>query len=403
MTGWPPGLLQDDSKRLSKWLAYQPNAKQLVRERCAEIEDESMHKTTHELINEIRWYITANGGENPATHLLTQAAKSLQQQAHELASVGAGSNYRDLPMNDKDEMIDKFERHFSVGWDHPSMRTERTTWAAAWGAAKSVGFAGKAQAAINSGAASEPCALEVAEKLLTEWVSGNVSCETANEAAEELRRQHVHIAALEAQIEAVGAGGVESLRKSEVVATQVAHGEQCAHCGEGKAQHNGLRCVNGKERCYFEAAPQAAPMAYPIDADPQGIRAAVAEAITGALAFGAQGNNPPPEGHWLAPFWNAAKADAAALVPAPPILAADHNGMRVDYQGLLGQCQRTLSRHDPGTSEMLRQLQGHLQELGRRWYAGDASAVDEFLQLYCIEHNLRTAIATIIDTQGDAA
>ena len=31
-TGWPPGLLQDDSKQLSKWLASKPDARQKVRE-----------------------------------------------------------------------------------------------------------------------------------------------------------------------------------------------------------------------------------------------------------------------------------------------------------------------------------------------------------------------------------
>ncbi|WP_341918602.1 hypothetical protein [Polaromonas sp. YR568] len=38
-TGWPPGLLQDDSKQLSKWLASRPDARQIVREniRLAEI------------------------------------------------------------------------------------------------------------------------------------------------------------------------------------------------------------------------------------------------------------------------------------------------------------------------------------------------------------------------------
>jgi hypothetical protein len=51
---------------------------------------------------------------------------------------------------------------------------------------------------------------------------------------------------------------------------------------------------------------------YSIDADELGIRARVADAITGALAFGAQGSNFPPPGHWLTPFWEAARADAAA-------------------------------------------------------------------------------------------
>ena len=35
-TGWPPGLLQDDSKGLSKWLSNRPDAKRRVREALAE-------------------------------------------------------------------------------------------------------------------------------------------------------------------------------------------------------------------------------------------------------------------------------------------------------------------------------------------------------------------------------
>lgn len=77
----------------------------------------------------------------------------------------------------------------------------------------------------------------------------------------------------------------------------------------------------------------------------------------------------------------------------PHLLAADHKGMRVDYTGLLGQCRRALQSREPANAEMLRQLQGHLQEIGRRWYAGDTVAVDEFLQLYCIEHETRATLA----------
>lgn len=36
MTGWPPGLLQDDCKGLSKWLSKQPDARRRVREALAE-------------------------------------------------------------------------------------------------------------------------------------------------------------------------------------------------------------------------------------------------------------------------------------------------------------------------------------------------------------------------------
>ena len=45
-TGWPPGLLQDDDRGLSKWFASKPDARRLVRERCKEIEREHMNQHT---------------------------------------------------------------------------------------------------------------------------------------------------------------------------------------------------------------------------------------------------------------------------------------------------------------------------------------------------------------------
>lgn len=74
--------------------------------------------------------------------------------------------------------------------------------------------------------------------------------------------------------------------------------------------------------------------------------------------------------------------------PFPPAMAADHTGMRVNYAGLLAQCQRGLV-FERGLAEGLRQLAEHLKELGQRYYAGDATAVDEFLQLYCVEREAR--------------
>lgn len=73
------------------------------------------------------------------------------------------------------------------------------------------------------------------------------------------------------------------------------------------------------------------------------------------------------------------------------ILAAEHEGMRVDYRGLLRQARDGL-RDEPGIAEMILQLQGHLTELGQRWYAGDLRVVDELLQLYCIESDARRAL-----------
>lgn len=37
ITGWPPGMLQDDCPELSKWLANKPEAPRLVRESCDRI------------------------------------------------------------------------------------------------------------------------------------------------------------------------------------------------------------------------------------------------------------------------------------------------------------------------------------------------------------------------------
>ena len=37
MTGWPPGMLQDDSRGLSRALANAPHARQHVKEACAAI------------------------------------------------------------------------------------------------------------------------------------------------------------------------------------------------------------------------------------------------------------------------------------------------------------------------------------------------------------------------------
>lgn len=36
-TGWPPGMLQDDSRKLSDWLASRPGARRLAREAAAAI------------------------------------------------------------------------------------------------------------------------------------------------------------------------------------------------------------------------------------------------------------------------------------------------------------------------------------------------------------------------------
>lgn len=71
-------------------------------------------------------------------------------------------------------------------------------------------------------------------------------------------------------------------------------------------------------------------------------------------------------------------------MPAPFILLAKkHEGVRVSGSGVLGRIRdgRYHDRLDFMCGEMLR----HLEEMASRYYAGDITAVDEFLQLYCFD------------------
>jgi hypothetical protein len=38
-TGWPPGMLQDDSRELSRWLAGRPDARRVAREVALTLEE----------------------------------------------------------------------------------------------------------------------------------------------------------------------------------------------------------------------------------------------------------------------------------------------------------------------------------------------------------------------------
>lgn len=73
---------------------------------------------------------------------------------------------------------------------------------------------------------------------------------------------------------------------------------------------------------------QAVDLPYSLDADPAGIRARVAECITGTLMVGAQGHTPPPAGHWAEPFWQAARADAGLQVKMREALWAAAKSLR---------------------------------------------------------------------------
>jgi hypothetical protein len=71
------------------------------------------------------------------------------------------------------------------------------------------------------------------------------------------------------------------------------------------------------------------------------------------------------------------------------ILAKKHTGMRISANGLLGRIAHG-SRVEDGDRFMLGELLRHMNELGKRYYAGDAKVVDEFLQLYCCDKDRPT-------------
>lgn len=75
-------------------------------------------------------------------------------------------------------------------------------------------------------------------------------------------------------------------------------------------------------------------------------------------------------------------------------LAKKHDSMMVDYSGLLRQARENMKRTAGFQKNMLEQLQVHLEILGKRFYEGDLTVVDEFLQLYCIADEDRKRVVT---------
>lgn len=181
---------------------------------------------------------------------------------------------------------------------------------------------------------------------------------------------------LERELAAIGAGGVEPLRKAAAAQAAVPETREAL----GKRLIADVKVANAiaAVACQRVAelpdrdSPADWPEAMLVTCDE--LHMIVREAAIEAQAAPAH----PAEG---------------ATAQAVKLLAADHSGMKVDYRGLFYQVQRALKRTDPGHAEMLRQLEGHLQELGQRWYAGDTAVVDELLQLYSVECQARDALA----------
>ena len=69
-----------------------------------------------------------------------------------------------------------------------------------------------------------------------------------------------------------------------------------------------------------------------------------------------------------------------------PPLARKHTGMKISAKGLLSRLSKA-SKLDGPSRYSLQLLLGHLEDLGRRYYDGDPTVTDEFLQLYCLDAN----------------
>lgn len=76
------------------------------------------------------------------------------------------------------------------------------------------------------------------------------------------------------------------------------------------------------------------------------------------------------------------------------LLAKTHEGMRVDADHIL-------TGNGVGFKAFRSKLNEHLKELATRYYAGDITIVDEFLQLYCIGEDERAKRAEIEKEAGD--
>ena len=65
------------------------------------------------------------------------------------------------------------------------------------------------------------------------------------------------------------------------------------------------------------------------------------------------------------------------------LLGETHAGMKISAEGILGRIRD--GRYNKGLNYSCGVMLAHLDEMAARFYAGDAKAVDAFLQLYCLD------------------
>ncbi|MGN6023409.1 hypothetical protein ACP6NF_03350 [Alcaligenes faecalis] len=165
----------------------------------------------------------------------------------------------------------------------------------------------------------------------------------------------------------------------------------------------------------IEALQAAQLQPYSLDLDPAGIRALTADAISGALALGFQGVNPPPNNeHWLAPFWEIGRESAAqvrqpvsgadglpqAMLPARPTPEAS-NTFGLGLDGYTGAQMLTYGRacaEAQRKADSQAKLSGNTGELAREFANRLNQTLKSLSPKYFNGFNVRTAIQDTVDS-----
>lgn len=101
----------------------------------------------------------------------------------------------------------------------------------------------------------------------------------------------------------------------------------------------------------------------------------------------------------LAPLLGASEPAASApAICRDDLLAPKHTGMRISADGILGRIRD--GRYFRGLNYGCGVLLDHLNQMAARFYAGDIRAVDEFLQLYCLDEH-RPETSTDVQEGGE--
>lgn len=165
-----------------------------------------------------------------------------------------------------------------------------------------------------------PEALSLADSVAEEWATGGISSETIEAVGEKLRRQHARIAELEAEIAAVGTGGVQALSAAPAIGdelrdTLVAVSAAIAERDDRAAQEMIREIL---------AASPAPPAEQPVDPDGEAFRTAARLGLTlrfyGACA---QSSMPgTPSAYVVTQGSNPAEAMRDAVEQAAAIIAS---------------------------------------------------------------------------------